>query len=177
MLKKIFYRILSVLIVKLGKAKNLIPGTLNSANQKNLKIGKNVSFGGNVFLYPNATITIGDSTMIAYGVIIHTSTHDYSCHPMYEKRIDLPVKIGNNVWIGAGAIILPGVIIEDYAVIGAGCVVTKNVPEGAIVVGNPPRIIKNRDPKIYKDKCPSILDPNDATIILGNYLEVYFEKE
>jgi acetyltransferase-like isoleucine patch superfamily enzyme len=64
---------------------------------------------------------------------------------MWLTRIDRPIYIGKHVWIGAGAIILPGVKIEDYAVVGAGSIVTANVPKGAIVAGNPARIIKFRN--------------------------------
>lgn len=113
--------------------------------QSNLKIGKSVSIGGNVCFFKTAPIEIGDHTMIAKNVVIHTSTHDYNRHPMWTERIDRPVKIGCHVWIGVGVIILPGVIIEDYSVIGAGSVVTSHVPEGAIVIGSPARILKYRD--------------------------------
>jgi acetyltransferase-like isoleucine patch superfamily enzyme len=146
-----------------------IPGTHSKKNQANLAIGKTVSFGGNVFLFGTARIEIGDNTMIAWGVIIHTSTHDYNCHPMWEKRIDRPVKIGHDVWIGAGAIIMPGIVIGDYAVIGAGSVVTANVPDGAIVFGNPARIYKFRDQKTYLNKEPAITKHEDVKIVSGDY--------
>ena len=149
-----------------------IPGTV-SYRAKHFIIGKNVKFGGNVSLHGNATITIGDNTMIAYGVVINTSTHDYNCHPMWAKRIDLPVKIGCDVWIGLGAIILPGVIIEDYAVIGAGSVVTSNVPTGAIVAGNPCRILRFRNAEVYHNVDPSITDPEEGEIILGTHKDKY----
>lgn len=110
-----------------------------------LKIGTRVAFGGNVLLYINEEIEIGNDTMIGINTVVHTSTHDYNNHPMWQQRIDRPVRIGNHVWIGLNVIILPGVVIEDYAVIGAGSVVNGVVPVGAIVAGNPARIIKQRD--------------------------------
>ncbi len=110
-----------------GKKYKVPRGAISSYDGSNLSIGKNVSFGGNVFLFGTAEIPIGDDTMIAYGVIIHTSTHDYTVHPMRAIRIDRPVSIGKHVWIGTGAIILPGVKIGDYAVIGAGSVVNQNI--------------------------------------------------
>lgn len=171
MLRKVYNKIL-----RLISGHKYITGTLSSTKQSNLTIGNNVSFGGNVLLYGNATINIGDNTMIAYGVIIHTSTHDYNSHPMWQKRIDQPVKIGHDVWIGTGAIILPGVIIEDYAVVGAGSVVTSNVPKGAIVVGNPARIIKYRDENAYLNKTMSITNPKDASIILSTYKTDFCKK-
>ena len=115
-----------------------------------IKIGEQVNFGGEVLLFANAPIEIGENTIIAYHVIIHTSTHEHNDHPMWTKRIDRPIKIGKHVWIGTGAIILAGVIIGDYAVVAAGSVVNANVPEGAIVGGNPARILKYRDSSVYK---------------------------
>ena len=136
-----------------------------NGDKKNIIIGKSVSFGGNVTLFGTASITIGDHSMIALNVVIHTSTHDYNCHPMWIKRIDRPVKIGKHVWIGAGAIILPGVKIGDFAVVGAGSVVTKHVPLGAIVAGNPARLIKYRDSKIFMNKEEIQFDYPDNAII------------
>ncbi len=106
-------------------------------DETKLKLGKRVSFGGNVWFVLNETVEIGDDTMIALNTVFHTSTHDHNSHPMWESRIDRPIRIGKHVWIGVGAIILAGVIVEDYVVIAAGSVVTNNVPKGAIVGGNP----------------------------------------
>ncbi|MCU7551288.1 hypothetical protein OCK74_19355 [Chitinophagaceae bacterium LB-8] len=119
-------------------------------DQSLISIGDSVSFGGNVILFANAQISIGDHSMISINVVIHTSTHDYNNHPMWIERIDKPIKIGKHVWIGVGAIISPGVTIGDFSVIGAGSVVVSNVPERAIVAGNPARIIKYRN--IEKEK-------------------------
>lgn len=140
MLRKIFKFITRKLVLGNWKTPS---GVL--AMGDDVKIGKSVSFGGNVLLYSTAPITIGDHTMISYNVIIHTSTHNYNKHPMWLERIDRPVEIGKHVWIGVSAIMLPGVKIGDYAVVGAGSIVNKNVPERAIVAGNPARIIKFRD--------------------------------
>lgn len=150
-------------------------GTIVYGDGSNLSIGKNVSFGGRVVLFGTAPIEIGDNTMIALNVIIHTSTHDYHDHPMWTKRIDRPVRIGNHVWIGAGAIILPGVIVEDYAVIGSGSVVTANVPKGAIVAGNPAKIIKYRDSGCY-DKPLQIREWDQSTIIADGFIDRYCKE-
>ena len=132
-----------------------------------LKMHQNVYLGGRVTFFCNAEISIDEHTMIAHDVLIHTATHDYSDHPMWSKRIDKPVKIGKHVWIGSRATILPGVVIEDYAVIGAGAVVSKNVPRSAVVVGNPARIIKFRNDQ-YDEM--SILNPSESEIIKADYL-------
>lgn len=103
----------------------------------NLKIGKGVFINIDcVFLCKDETIEIGDFCLIGPGVHIYTSGHTL------DKKRDItkaPVKIGKGVWIGGGSIILPGVTIGDRASVGAGSVVTKNVPEDALVYGNPAR--------------------------------------
>ena len=108
----------------------------------NLRIGENCSIAPFVQIWANETVQIGENTAIAAHVQITTSTHDYSHRPYRNKRIDLPITIGNNVWIGGGAIILPGVTIGDNAVIGAGSVVTKNIPESTLAYGTPARVVR-----------------------------------
>ncbi len=153
-----FYRLIKQFSFALRGKKYKVPkGAISSYDGNNLSIGKNVSFGGNVFLFGTAPITIGDDTMIAYGTIIHTSTHDHTVHPMRTIRIDRPVSIGKHVWIGTGAIILPGVKIGDYAVVGAGSVVNRHVAEGAVVAGNPAKIVKFRDLSALKMVSEQIL--------------------
>ncbi len=111
--------------------------------------GKNVFLRNNVYanfgvtFVDDSNIFIGDSTMIAPNVIIATATHPIS--PKYRKRgyqYNLEVKIGSNVWIGAGAIIMPGVTIGDNSVIGAGSVVTKSIPNNVVAVGNPCKVLR-----------------------------------
>jgi acetyltransferase-like isoleucine patch superfamily enzyme len=82
--------------------------------------------------------------MIASHTIITSLTHDYNVKIYRETLIKKKVKICNNVWIGAGAIILPGITINEGAVIGAGSVVTKDVPANTIVAGVPARILKEK---------------------------------
>jgi len=109
--------------------------------------GFNIFLGDGVFLNFNCVIldvvevTIGDGTQIGPGVQILTADHP---RDPAERATGLefgrPIRIGRNVWIGGGAIILPGVTIGDDALIGAGSVVTWDVPPGATVVGNPARV-------------------------------------
>jgi acetyltransferase-like isoleucine patch superfamily enzyme len=155
---------------KWQRIKKTPAGTIVYGDGSNLTIGSNVSFGGRVVLFGTAPIEIGDNTMIALNVIIHTATHDYTDHPMWRKRIDRPVKIGKHVWIGAAAIIMPGVIIGDYSVIGAGSVVTASIPRGAIVVGNPAKILRFREPASYNRE-PEIIEHNQSKIIAQGYLD------
>jgi len=147
-------------------------GTIILGDISLLQIGNQVSFGGNVRLHIDAPIYIGENTMIAPNVVIHTNTHNYSEHPMWTHRVDKPIHIGKNVWIGIGALILAGVIIEDFAVVAAGSVVTANVPEGAIVAGNPAKIIKRRDKSIYLGK-PIINYHSEVKIQKGTYKKNY----
>lgn len=80
--------------------------------------------------------------MIGHNITIATLNHDIN--PAKRANINpSPVVIGNNVWIASGSIILPGISIGNGAIVGAGSIVTKNVPENTIVAGNPARIIKN----------------------------------
>ena len=109
--------------------------------------GYNISLGRGVFLNFNCCIldvvkvTIGDMTQIGTGVQIMTADHPRD--PTQRKQmleLGRPISIGAYVWIGSGAIILPGVTIGDDAIIGAGSVVTRDVPPGATALGNPARL-------------------------------------
>lgn len=106
----------------------------------NITIGDDVSIGCNVTLEAQAPIYIGDLTPIAPGVIIVTANHDMS----KRIRINSPVKIGSNCWLGAGVIVLPGVTIGDGALVGAGSIVTKDLPPEMICVGVPARPLRPR---------------------------------
>lgn len=88
-------------------------------------------------------IEIGDNVQIAPGVHIISANHDPSD---YSKLLAAPpVRIGNNVWIGGNAVILPGVQIGSNVIIGAGSVVTRNIPDDSVAVGNPCRVIKKKE--------------------------------
>ena len=109
---------------------------------KNITLGKGVFINSGCRFQDQGGITIGDGALIGHNVVIATLNHDLNP----EKRqslIPLPVKIGNNVWIGAGSTILPGVTIGENSVIGAGSVVTKDVPANVVAVGSPARVIKS----------------------------------
>lgn len=106
--------------------------------------GNKISFGDRVYLNINCTfldggkITLGDDVLVGPNVQILTVNHPLKSKERLKKtNLAKNVSIGNNTWIGAGAIILPGVQIGDGAVIGAGSVVTKNVEGGSLYVGNP----------------------------------------
>lgn len=125
--------------------------------------GAHVHFGEWVYANSNLTLVddghiyIGDHTMIGPNVTIATAGHPI-LPELREKEMqyNVDVKIGRNVWIGAGAIIVPGVTIGDNTVIGAGSVVTKDIPANVVAVGNPCRVmreINDHDKEYYyKDK-------------------------
>ena len=115
---------------------------------KNITLGKNVFINSGCRFQDQGGITIGDNALIGHNVVIATLNHDMNPETR-GSLIPSPVKIGNRVWIGSGAIILPGVTIGDNAVIGAGSVVTKDVPENAVAVGNPARIVKSIENERY----------------------------
>lgn len=111
--------------------------------------GKHIHFGNHVYANFNLTavddthIYVGDNTMFGPNVTVATAAHPIYV-PLREKgcQFNAPVKIGKCCWIGAGSIILPGVTIGDYTVIGAGSVVTRDIPQGVVAVGNPCRVMR-----------------------------------
>lgn len=122
--------------------------------------GNNIFFGNNCEVNMNCTflddnkIIIGDNALIAPNVQIYTAFHPTNAtdrfgapnaHGSFEfcKTQTAPVVIGNHCWIGGGAIILPGVTIGDNVVIGAGSVVTKDIPSDTVAFGNPCRVVRD----------------------------------
>ena len=107
----------------------------------NISIGRGAFLNFNCVILDVVSVTIGDNTQIGPGVQILAADHPRD--PVLRAQLlefGRPVAIGANVWIGGGAIILPGVTIGDDAVIGAGSVVTRDVPAGATAFGNPARV-------------------------------------
>jgi maltose O-acetyltransferase len=119
---------------------------------KFIYLGENCEINMNCVFLDCNRITIGDNALIAPGVHIYTVYHPVSAEKRFNKSIDgsfpfavsqtAPVTIGNNVWIGGGSIILPGVTIGDNVTIGAGSVVTKSIRSNVLAYGNPCKIIK-----------------------------------
>lgn len=126
------------------------PELCTSGKEPNLSIGSNCSFGAYNHITCANRVTIGDSLLTGKWVTITDNSHGETDKPTLgmrpmERPITSkgPVIIGNNVWIGDKATILPGVTIGDGAVIAANAVVTKDVPAYSVVGGNPARVIKN----------------------------------
>ncbi|MDT0609195.1 sugar O-acetyltransferase [Streptomyces lancefieldiae] len=111
--------------------------------------GSNITIGARTFVNYNLTaldvaaITIGEDCQIGPNVQLLTPTHPLEAEPRRDKlEAARPITIGDNVWLGGGAIVLPGVTIGDNAVVGAGAVVTKDVPANVVAVGNPARPVR-----------------------------------
>jgi maltose O-acetyltransferase len=109
----------------------------------NIFLGDNVYFNFNCIILDPAKVEIGDNVLVGPAVQIYTATHPIS---VTERKTMLesakPIRIASDVWIGGGAIICPGVQIGRGSVIGAGGVVTRNVPAGVVAAGNPCRVIR-----------------------------------
>ncbi|AZI40705.1 sugar O-acetyltransferase [Epilithonimonas vandammei] len=109
----------------------------------NIEIGENFYTNHNVVILDCAKVTFGDNVFIAPNCGFYTAGHPLDAETR-NKGLEyaLPITVGDNVWIGAGCSILPGVTIGDNAVIGAGSVVVKDIPANVLAVGNPCKVIK-----------------------------------
>lgn len=117
------------------------------------RLGKNVYANFNLTMVDDTCIEIGDNTMIGPNVTLATAGHPL-CPELREKgyQYNAPIHIGRNCWLGAGVIVLPGVTIGDNTVIGAGSVVTKDIPADVVAAGSPCRVLRpigQRDREYY----------------------------
>lgn len=109
-----------------------------------ISIGKGTFVNMGAVLLDVAPITIGDDCQIGPNVQFLTPTHPLDPEPRRQKwEAAKPIMIGNNVWLGGGVIVLPGITIGDNTVVGAGAIVTRNLPENVVAVGNPARIVRS----------------------------------
>jgi maltose O-acetyltransferase len=109
----------------------------------NIHLGERVFFNFNCVVLDVCPVRIGAYSMFGPGVQILTPMHPFNAALRREQEFGKPVEIGDDVWVGGGAIILPGVRIGSRAVIGAGSVVTRDVPEQTFAAGNPCRVIRD----------------------------------
>lgn len=126
----------------------IVNGKVEMAHMENIHIDSNTYVnGGMIHASPNASIRIGKNCLISYGVHLRTDTHCYKDKNQLIRKQghhEADIVIEDDVWLGYGAQVLPGVTIKRGAVIGAGAVVTKDVREFAIVAGVPAKEIKHR---------------------------------
>lgn len=108
----------------------------------NIELGERVFFNFNCIVLDVCPVRIGDFTLFGPAVQIYTPMHPFNAELRRREEFGKPVEVGSDVWVGGGAIILPGVRIGSRAVIGAGSVVTRDIPAGVFAAGNPCRVIR-----------------------------------
>jgi maltose O-acetyltransferase len=108
----------------------------------NISLGKKCFFNFNCIVLDVCRVTIGDHVLFGPAVQIYTATHPLNAELRRRQEYAKPITIGSDVWVGGGAIICPGVTIGSRSVIGAGSVVTRDIPEGVFAAGNPCRVIR-----------------------------------
>ncbi len=150
-------RLLAEMFAEIGENCYIEPPLHSNMGGHHVHFGKNIYANYNLTLVDDTHIYVGDYTMFGPTVTIATAGHPI-LPELRQKGLqyNMPVSIGKNCWIGAGAIILPGITIGDNVVVGAGSVVTKDIPSGVVAVGNPCRILRKvgeHDRKYYfKDR-------------------------
>ena len=107
----------------------------------NILLGERVFFNFNCVVLDVCLVEIGDFTLFGPAVQIYTATHPLNADLRRRQEFARPIRIGSDVWVGGGAVLCPGVKIGSKAVIGAGSVVTRDIPEGVFAAGNPCRVI------------------------------------
>ena len=132
---------------KIGEGSRVM-SPLTAVRPNQLTIGKNVVVMNGCLMMSAGTITIDDNVQIAANVQLISNNHD-----PYERNVITcqPVHICKGAWVGAGSTILPGVTVGKYAIVGAASVVTKDVPDYAVAVGNPAKVIKYLDKEKFEE--------------------------
>ena len=141
LMKELFYN-------QIGE-NSIVNGQLTVVLPKNVTIGKGVTVMNGALMMAAGGITIEDKVLIAANVKLISNNHD-----PYERDVLIckPVVIKEGAWVGAGSTILPGVTVGKYAIVGSDSVVTKDIPDYAVAVGNPAKVIKYLDPAKFKGK-------------------------
>ena len=161
-------KMLKEMFAEIGEGCYIEPPFHANFGGKNVHFGKGVYANFNLTLVDDTHIYVGDFTMFGPNVTVATAGHPIL--PELREQVyqyNFPVHIGRNCWIGAGAVIVPGVSIGDNTVIGAGSVVTKDIPSDVVAVGNPCRVLRpisGHDREFYfKDRKinPDILKQTD----------------
>lgn len=131
---------------RLGENSIIMP-PMQMVCPENIRLGKNVYVNGNALFMARGGVTFEDGVMVAANAQFLTNNHD-----LYDRQLLTckPILVKEGAWIGAGATVLPGVCIGKYAVVGAAAVVTKDVPDYAVVVGSPAKVVKELDPERFR---------------------------
>jgi maltose O-acetyltransferase len=109
----------------------------------NILLGERVFFNFNCVVLDVCRVTIGDFTLFGPAVQVYTATHPMDAERRRQQEFSKPIDIGSDVWVGGGAIICPGVAIGSRSVIGAGSVVTRDIPDRVFAAGNPCRVVRD----------------------------------
>ena len=134
---------LKEMFAEIGENCYIEPPLHSNWGGRHVHLGSGVYANFNLTLVDDTHIYIGDGTLIAPNVVIATAGHPVLPELRAKAlQFNMPVHIGKNCWLGAGVIVLPGVTIGDNTVVGAGAVVTKDLPANVVAVGNPARILR-----------------------------------
>ena len=136
-------RLLKEMFAEIGEGCYIEPPFRSNWGGKHVHFGNNIYANFNLTLVDDTHIYVGDYTMFGPNVTVATAGHPIL--PELREKVyqyNMPVHIGRNCWIGAGAVIVPGVTVGDNTVIGAGSIVTKDIPSGVVAVGNPCRVLR-----------------------------------
>lgn len=109
---------------------------------ENVSVGDNSRIGDYVQMWGGGGINIGKNVLIAAHSVITSQSHDINASSYFNSQVTKAVRIEDNVWIGASAVVLPGVTVEKNSIIGAGAVVSKNIPPNSTAIGVPARVVK-----------------------------------
>lgn len=135
--------LLNKMFAEIGEGSYIEPPLHANWAGRHVHFGKNVYANFNLTLVDDNDIYVGDNTMLGPNVVISAAGHPVE--PELRSRgaqFNIPVRIGKNCWLGAGVIVLPGVTIGDNTVVGAGSVVTKDLPANVVAVGSPCRVLR-----------------------------------
>ena len=137
------FKLLKEMFAEIGEDSYIEPPLRANWGGNHVHFGKRVYANFNLTLVDDSHIFVGDYTMIGPNVTIATAGHPI-LPELREKnyQYNMPVHIGKNCWLGAGVVVLPGVTIGDNTVIGAGSIVTKDIPANVVAVGNPCRVLR-----------------------------------
>ncbi len=150
-------KMMKEMFAEVGENCYIEPPLHSNFGGRHLHLGKNIYFNFNVTLVDDTHIYIGDYTMLGPNVVIATAGHPILPELRQQGyQYNAAVHIGRNCWLGAGVIIVPGITIGDNVVIGAGSIVTKDIPDNSVAVGNPCKVVRevNEQDKLFyfKDK-------------------------
>lgn len=136
-------KMLKDMFAEIGEDCYIEPPLHSNWGGKHVHFGKGVYANFNLTLVDDTHIYVGDYTMLGPNVVLATAGHPIlpELRPL-AYQYNMPVHIGKNCWLGAGVIVLPGVTIGDNTVIGAGSVVTKDIPANVVAVGNPCKVLR-----------------------------------